>query len=40
MLCDIGEEQAGMLTRYLYENAVAPEQVPDVLHDLCGSAVG
>ena len=40
MLCDIEEEQAGMLTRYLYENAVAPEQVPDVLHDLCGSAVG
>lgn len=40
MVCDTGEERVGMLTRFLYENAVEPAQVPAVLYDLCGSAVG
>lgn len=40
MLCDIGEDRAGMLTRFLFENAVEPAQMPAILRDLCGSAVG
>lgn len=40
MLCDTEEDRAGMLTRFLYENAVEPAQVPAILRDLCGSAVG
>lgn len=40
MLCEIGEERAGMLTRFLYENAVEPAQISAILHDLCGSKVG
>lgn len=40
MLCETGEERAHMLTRFLYENAVAPVQVPEILYDLCGTAVG
>lgn len=31
MLCDTGEERAGMLTRFLYENAVEPDQMPAIL---------
>lgn len=27
---------ARRVLQYLYENAVAPEQLPDVLRDLCG----
>ena len=38
--CEIEEERAGMLTRFLYENAVEPAQISAVLHDLCGSKVG
>ena len=34
------EERAGMLTRFLYENAVEPAHTSAVLHDLCGSKVG
>ena len=34
MLC------AGMLTRFLYENAVEPDQMPAILRDICGWAVG
>ncbi len=37
MLCEIEEERAGMLTRFLYENAVEPAHTSAVLHDLCGS---
>lgn len=33
MLCEIEEERAGMLTRFLYENAVEPAQISAVLHD-------
>lgn len=40
MLCEVGEDRAGMVTRFLYENAVEPAQMPYILHDLCGSAVG
>lgn len=40
MLCEIEEERAGMLTRFLYENAVEPAHTSAVLHDLCGSKVG
>ena len=40
MLCDTGEERAGMLTRFLYENAVEPDQMPAILRDICGWAVG
>lgn len=40
MLCEIEEERAEMLTRFLYENAVEPAQISAVLHDLCGSKVG
>lgn len=40
MVCDTGEDRAGMLTRFLYENAVEPAQIPAVLYDLCGMAVG
>ena len=42
MLCDTGEERAGMLTRFLYENenAVEPDQMPAILWDICGWAVG
>lgn len=40
MLCEIEEERAGMLTRFLYENAVEPAQISAILHDLCGSKVG
>lgn len=35
----LDEAFAGRLLCYMYENAVAPEQVPDVLKDLCGTAV-
>ncbi|WP_303925148.1 hypothetical protein [Subdoligranulum variabile] len=35
----LDEAFAGRLLCYMYENAVAPEQVPDVLRDLCGTAV-
>lgn len=35
-----GEERARTLIRFLYENAVEPAQVPAVLQDLCGTAVG
>lgn len=38
-LCGLDEAFAGRLLCYMYENAVAPEQVPDVLRDLCGAAV-
>ena len=40
MLCDTEEARAGMLTRFLYENAVDPVHVSAILVDLCGSAVG
>lgn len=40
MLCEIEEERAEMLTRFLYENAVEPAQTSAILHDLCGSKVG
>lgn len=33
------ESFAERLLRYLYENAVIPEQIPDVLQDLCGISV-
>lgn len=33
MLCEIEEERAGMLTRFLYENAVEPAHTSAVLHD-------
>ena len=33
------EAFARLVLCYLYENAVAPEQLPDVLHDLCGSTI-
>lgn len=33
MLCEIEEERAGMLTRFLYENAVEPAQISAILHD-------
>ena len=33
-------QRAGMLTRFLYENAVEPAHTSAVLHDLCGSKVG
>ncbi len=35
----LDEAFAGRLLCYMYENAVAPEQVPEVLRDLCGPAV-
>lgn len=35
----LDEAYAGRLLRYIYENAVAPEQVPEVLRDLCAEAV-
>ena len=35
----LDEAFAGRLLCYMYENAVAPEQLPDVLHDLCDAAV-
>lgn len=35
----LDEAFAGRLLCYIYENAVAPEQVPDVLRDLCDAAV-
>lgn len=38
-LHDVDEGFAGRLLCYMYENAVAPEQIPDVLRDLCGTAV-
>ena len=38
-LCGLDEAFAGRLLCYLYENAVAPEQIPDVLRDLCGAVV-
>lgn len=38
-LCGLDEAFAGRLLCYIYENAVAPEQLPDVLRDLCGTAV-
>lgn len=40
-LCEIEDGALrGMLTRFLYENAVEPAQISAVLHDLCGSKVG
>lgn len=36
---DVDEAFAGRLLCYIYENAVAPEQIPDVLRDLCDTAV-
>lgn len=36
----LDEAFAARLLCYLYENAVAPEQIPDVLRDLCGDVVG
>lgn len=33
MLCEIEKERAGMLTRFLYENAVEPAHTSAVLHD-------
>lgn len=38
-LCGMDEAFAGRLLCYLYENAVAPEQLPDILRDLCETAV-
>ena len=38
-LCGLDEAFAGRLLCYLYENAVAPEQVPEIVRDLCGAAV-
>lgn len=38
-LCGVDEAFAGRVLCYIYENAVAPEQVPDVVRDLCGAAV-
>lgn len=38
-MCGLDEAFAGRLLCYMYENAVAPEQLPDVLRDLCGTAV-
>lgn len=38
-LCGLDEAFAERLLCYMYENAVAPEQLPDVLRDLCGMAV-
>lgn len=38
-LCGLDEAYAGRLLCYMYENAVAPEQIPDVLRDLCAAAV-
>lgn len=38
-LCGLDEAFAGRLLCYLYENAVAPEQLRDVLQDLCATAV-
>ena len=38
-LCGIDEAFAGRVLCYMYENAVAPEQVPDIVRDLCGAAV-
>lgn len=40
MLCEVAENYAEMLTRFLYENAVDPAQVSAVLYDICGSKVG
>lgn len=38
-LCGIDEAFAGRVLCYMYENAVAPEQLPDIVRDLCGAAV-
>lgn len=38
-LCGVDEAFAGRVLCYIYENAVAPEQLPDVVRDLCGAAV-
>lgn len=38
-LCGLDEAFAGRVLCYMYENAVAPEQLPDVVRDLCGTAV-
>ncbi|MFR3226664.1 MAG: hypothetical protein ACLTNY_06885 [Blautia massiliensis (ex Durand et al. 2017)] len=35
----LDEAFAGRLLCYIYENAVSPEQIPDVLRDLCGDVV-
>lgn len=35
----LDERFARLVLCYMYENAVAPEQLPDVLSDLCGNAV-
>ncbi|WP_298735695.1 hypothetical protein [uncultured Subdoligranulum sp.] len=38
-LCGIDEAFAGRVLCYMYENAVAPEQLPDIVRDLCGASV-
>lgn len=38
-LYGVEETFAQRLLRYIYEHAVEPEQLPEVLHDLCGSAI-
>lgn len=38
-LCGLDEAFASRVLCYIYENAVAPEQLPEVLRDLCGTAV-
>ncbi|HIZ48134.1 hypothetical protein [uncultured Subdoligranulum sp.] len=38
-LCGMDEAFARLVLQYIYENGVEPEQLPEVLHDLCGSAV-
>ena len=35
----LDEETAGRMLCYLYENAILPEQMHDVLSDLCGQTV-
>lgn len=35
----LDERFARLVLCYMYENSVAPEQLPDVLSDLCGTAV-
>ncbi len=35
----LDEAFAGRLLCYLYENAVIPEQIPEILRDLCGDMV-
>ena len=35
----LDEETAGRMLCYMYENAILPEQMHDVLSDLCGQTV-